>query len=113
MPKKVDPRIEVLCKGVNPTLKPQVETLAEAVIALQDKIESELPRYKEEPLSQEVLSQSGDLVIRQNPYVSEFRSMVKDYTNTLSQLQEIIGEAKEPATISALETMRGKIKAIN
>lgn len=112
MPKK-DPRIEVLCKGVNPTLKPQVETLAEAVIALQDKIEAELPRYKDEPLSQEVMSQSGDLVIRQNPYVTEFRSMVKDYTNSLTQLQTIIGEAKEPATISALETMREKIKAIN
>lgn len=112
MPKK-DPRIEVLCKGVNHTLKPQVETLAEAVIALQDKIIQQTPRYKDEPLSQEVLLQSGDVVIRQNPFVQEYRATVKDYTNTLSQLNALIGENKEPATISALETMRGKIKAIN
>lgn len=109
---KIDTRVENLCKGVDPKLRPQVETLAEAVIALQDKIIQQTPRYKEEPISQEVILQSGEVVIRQNPFVVEYRAIVKDYTNTLSQLQTIIGENKTPATISALENMRKGIKAV-
>ena len=43
---------EEICANVNGEIKDQAKTLAEAVLAMQEKIEQQIPVYKHMPLAQ-------------------------------------------------------------
>ena len=81
---------EKLCLGVNPTIKKQALTLANAVIAMQEKLDQQIPRLKDMELYQEVKVGTGETVLRQNPAIAEFRALVRDYTQTLGKLKDLI-----------------------
>ena len=81
---------EKLCLGVNPTIKKQALTLANAVIAMQEKLDQQIPRLKDMELYQEVKVGTGETVLRQNPAIAEFRALVRDYTQTLCKLKDLI-----------------------
>lgn len=100
---------EELCKTVDLQLKEQTITLATAVFAMQAKIDDCIPDVASMELAQVTSNSNGDTVLKQNPEIAEFRALVKDYANALKALDEIIGQAKTPATISMLDTMRGKV----
>ena len=87
----VESKAEQLCKGVNPKLKAQAITLANAVLTMQEKIEQQIPIYKDEPLAQLVTLGSGEQTLRANPIVQEFRATVRDYATALDNLEEILG----------------------
>lgn len=105
MAKKVS-REEKLAAGDD---KAQVKTLVNAVIAMQDKIEQQISYFKDMPLSQEVETNTGDTVLKQNPEIQEFRAMVRDYAAHLSTLQKMMSDNK-PTQISEMAELRKKFK---
>ena len=101
---------ETLCKDVDPSIRAQAVTLADAVFAMKEKIELHIPELKEMPLSLEVKVNTGEMVPRQNPALSEFRSLVRDYSSALKSLRDILGDTVKEEGPSAVESLRGKFK---
>lgn len=103
-------RVKRLCANVSADIKPQAEALAKAVEAMQEKIEQQIPVYAEEPLAQEVRVNTGEIVIRANPTVQEFRATVRDYAAALKNLQDILENNKAPAEVTQLDEIRARFK---
>lgn len=99
-------KAELICEGVSDDIKAQATTLANAVLAMQDKIEQQVPIYKEQPLAQEVTVGTGETVLRQNPITQEFRATVRDYSAALNNLKDILEEKKAKAETSSVDDLR-------
>jgi len=112
MKKKQTQDEHMLCANVNPAIKPQAETLARALLAMQAKIEQQIPKYKEAQLAQQVKVGTGETILRQNPLTQEFRATVKDYAQTLKTLQEIVGGNAEPEPARNLDLIKSKIRIV-
>lgn len=102
--------VDQICANVSADIKPQVKTLANAVLAMQEKIEKEIPAYKDMPLAQELTTTQGEKAMKQNPAVQEFRATVRDYAAALDNLQSIISENKAPTQVSDMAELRKKFK---
>lgn len=105
-------QVEKICANVSADIRPQAITLANAVLAMQNKIEQQIPLYDEMPLAQQVTVGTGESMLRQNPAVQEFRATVRDYAAALNNLYNIIDNHKSPAKTSSLEEMRSKLRAV-
>lgn len=103
-------KAEELCKDVDSSIRPQVVTLANAVLSMQKKIEKHSPELAEMPLTQEVVVNTGETVIRANPAIGEFRALVRDYTTALKSLRDIVGEQGQGDNGSSLDSLRNKFK---
>ena len=101
---------EQICAHVSKDLKPQAVTLANAVLAMQSKIEQQIPIYEQMPLAQQVTVGTGERMLRANPAVQEFRATVRDYAQALGNLRMIIGDNSAPAETSSLDDLRSKFK---
>lgn len=102
-----------ICKNVNKDIEPQVETLANAVLAMQDKINQQLPIYEKLPLAQQVTVGTGEKMLRANPAIQEFRATVRDYASALNSLKNIIEENKnDEKNGESLNDFRKKYKII-
>lgn len=101
---------EKICSNVNADIKPQAETLAKAVLTMQAKIEQQIPIYQQMPLAQQVKVGTGEVMLRANPAVQEFRATVRDYAQALNNLQDILENNKAPAQVAALDDFRKKYK---
>ncbi len=99
-------KAEVMCDGVSEDIKAQATTLANAVIAMQEKIEQQVPVYKDQPLAQQVTVGTGETVLRQNPITQEFRATVRDYSAALNNLKDILEEKKAKTETSSVEDLR-------
>ena len=99
-----------MCKKVNKDIKSQVITLAKAVLAMQEKIEAQIPVYEKMPLAQQVTVGTGERMLRANPAVQEFRATVRDYAQALGNLRTIIGDNSAPAEVSSLDELRSRFK---
>lgn len=105
-------QVEKICANVSADIRPQAVTLANAVLAMQNKIEQQIPLYEEMPLAQQVTVGTGETMLRQNPAVQEFRATVRDYSQSLSNLYDILENHKKPTTVTSLSDMRNKLKAV-
>lgn len=85
------------------------ETLMKAILSLQQKLEDNVEQFREEPLRVMVEVGDGREVPRANPFVQEYRAMVRDYAAALKSYKEITG-TKETPELSSLEAIRAKIK---
>ncbi len=101
-----------ICQGVNKQYKKQTVTLAKAVLAMQDKIEQQIPIYKEMPLAQEVTVGTGETMLRQNPAVQEFRATVRDYAAALKNLQDIVENNQSQEQKTSLTNFRARLKVV-
>lgn len=101
---------ERICADVPLALRSQAVTLANSVLAMQRKIEQQIPNYDSMPLAQEVTLKTGETVIRQNPAAQEFRATVKDYATTLNYLKNILDEEEPDHETSAVDDLRKKFK---
>ena len=99
-----------ICSNVNEDIRPQAITLANAVLAMQEKIEQQIPEYGQMPLAQQVTVGTGETMLRQNPAVQEFRATVRDYAAALKNLQEIIGNNHAEEAVSSLDELRAKFR---
>ena len=114
-PKKVEKvpvmtKAEQLCQNVNPDLKAQAISLANAVLTMQEKIEQQIPIYKDEPLAQMVTLGSGETTLRPNPIVQEFRATVRDYATALENLEKILDTKAGTKGTSSVEDLRNRFK---
>lgn len=103
-------KAEEICAGVSASIKDQAITLANAVLAMQEKIDQQIPVYEKMPLAQQVTVGTGEKMLRQNPAVQEFRATVRDYAAALNNLQDILSEHKAPTQISEMSELRKKFK---
>lgn len=101
---------EDICSKVNKDIRPQAETLAKAVFAMQNKIDQQIPVYEQMPLAQQVTVGTGERMLRANPAVQEFRATVRDYAQALGNLRTIIGDNSAPAEVSSLDELRSRFK---
>ena len=99
-------KAEVMCEGVSDDIRPQATTLANAVLAMQEKNEQQVPVYKDQPLAQQVTVGTGETVLRQNPITQEFRATVRDYATALNNLKDILEEKQAPTGKSSVEDLR-------
>lgn len=82
--------IDKLCRNVRPDIRPQVETLAKAVEALQAKLEEQTSVYNNMPLAQMLTTTQGEKALKANPAVQEYRATIREYAQALDSLQELI-----------------------
>ena len=101
---------EKICVNVSADIKPQALTLANAVLAMQNKIDQQIPIYEQMPLAQQVTVGTGEKMLRQNPATQEFRATVRDYATALNNLQDILSENKSPTSVSDMSELRKKFK---
>ena len=85
-------------------------TLANAVLAMQNKIDQQIPIYEQMPLAQQVTVGTGEKMLRQNPATQEFRATVRDYAAALNNLKNVLENSNEPAEVSSLNDLRNKFK---
>lgn len=90
--------------------KDKIKTLEKAIVAMQSKIEEQIPVFKAEPLSQKVTVGTGQEMSRQNPAVAEFRALVKDYAQAIRTYKELTND--EATNESSLDDLRAKFKVI-
>lgn len=101
-----------ICAGVDKTYKKQAITLAKAVLALQDKIEQQLPVFEAMPLAQTLTTTQGEKALKQNPATAEFRATVRDYALSLKNLQDIIEKNKAPEKATSLADFRAQLRVV-
>lgn len=97
---------EMMCDHVDPSVKSQAVTLANAVLTMQEKIEQQIPVYKQMPLAQQVTVGTGERMLRQNPATQEFRATVRDYASALNCLESILDNQKEAPRTSSVDDLR-------
>ncbi len=106
-------KAEQICANVNADIKDQAITLANAVLAMQDKIDQQIPVYEKMPLAQQVTVGTGEKMLRQNPAVQEFRATVRDYAAALNNLQDILENNKTETSSGSLKELQEKFKLIS
>ena len=104
---------EKICSGVSPKQHSQAVTLANAVIALQEKIEQQMPVYQQLPLAQTMTTTQGEKVLKNNPAMQEFRGTVRDYAASLKSLQAILEDTPDEVEESSVDELRRKFKIIS
>ena len=102
--------IDALCKDVPPEIRPEIETLAKAVKALQDKVEEQLPVYNDLPLAQLLTTTQGEKALKANPAAQEFRSTVREYAQALNNLQDLINKYSSTKSNDKVVNMVGNSK---
>ena len=105
-------KAERICAGVDKKIKPQVVTLANAVLAMQKKIDQQIPIYEQLPLAQTLTTTQGEKALKQNPATQEFRATVRDYAAALNNLQDIIDSNKVHENVASLDAFRNKLRAV-
>ena len=104
---------EKICANVSADIKPQAMTLANAVLAMQNKIDQQIPIYDQMPLAQQVTVGTGEKMLRQNPAVQEFRATVRDYAQALNNLQDILENNKTETSSGSLKELQEKFRLIS
>lgn len=89
--------------------KQSPETLIKAILSMQEKLIKNEKDFIEAPLMIEVEMGDGRWVPRPNPFVQEYRAMVRDFSAAIKAYKEITGE-KDSAQVSSLESIRSKFK---
>ena len=89
--------------------KKSPETLMMTILSLKKKLEDNEKRFQEEPLMVWVETGDGRDVPRANPFVQEYRAMIRDFAAAIKVYKEITGE-KDSAQISSLEAIRTRFK---
>lgn len=105
-------KAEKLCKNVKKDVKAQAVTLADAMLVMQEKIEEQIPIYRQMPLVQQVTLGTGEVVLRDNPLVKEFRATVKDYADTMSKFLTLIDENQKTASSTSLADLKKQFKVV-
>lgn len=110
MTKKEEQLVTKICQNADSVLRPQIETVAKSVLAMQTQLEENYNEYITQPLSIEVVKGDGEIISRANPYVQEYRALLKDYTSAIKQLQELTNGVKVEQEMNALVNMKEKFK---
>lgn len=89
--------------------KKSPETLMKAILSMQKKLEDNEKRFLDEPLRVWVENSNGTEVPKPNPFVQEYRALVRDFSAALKIYREITAET-ESAEVSSLDSIRSILK---
>ena len=104
-------RAERICENIkNEDIKSLSITLADAALAMKNKIDQQITIYEKLPLAQQVTTTKGEKTLKNNPATVEFRATVRDYGVVLKSLNDIVENTEAPAAVSSLDDMRKKFK---
>ena len=93
------------------TYKDTPETLLEAILAMQTKLLDLRDEFESAELTYDAEMGDGRVITRANPFVQEYRALVKDFGVALKTYSEISGNVSE-ANTHTLEEFRSKFKVI-
>lgn len=85
------------------------ETLKQAILIMQDKLQEHEEEFLTAPLSIEVEMGDGRSVTRANPVVQEYRAMVRDFSSALRAYRDLIGE-EQAGEVNSLDNIRAMFK---
>jgi hypothetical protein len=89
--------------------KQSPETLMKAILSMQEKLIKNEKGFLEAPLMVEVEMGDGRCVPRPNPFVQEYRAMVRDFSAALKVYKDITGD-QGTVEASSLESIRNRFK---
>lgn len=89
--------------------KKSPDTLMKAILSMQKKLEENEQAYIKAPLVVEVEMGDGRWVPRPNPFVQEYRALVRDFSAAIKAYKEITAET-ENAEVSSLDSIRARFK---
>ena len=89
--------------------KKSPDTLMKAILSMQKKLEDNEKRFLEEPLRVWVENANGIDVPKPNPFVQEYRALVRDFSAAIKAYKEITAET-ENAEVSSLDSIRARFK---
>ena len=89
--------------------KKSPDTLMKAILSMQKKLEDNEKRFLEEPLRVWVENANGIDVPKPNPFVQEYRALVRDFSAAIKAYKEITAET-ESAEVSSLDGIRARFK---
>ena len=93
------------------TYKDTPETLLEAILAMQNKLTDLRDEFESAELTYEAEMGDGRMITRANPFVQEYRALVKDFGVALRTYKEISGDIAE-ANTQTLDDLRARFKVI-
>ena len=85
------------------------ETLQKAIVSMQRKINKNRTEFQKAPLTIEVELGDGRTIVRANPFVQEYRALVKDFASTMKIYKDITGSKGEKEA-SQLDDIRSRFK---
>lgn len=86
-------RAEEMCANIREELRPEALTLANAVLTLQNKLESQRPVYEDALLAQSVTVGTGETILRSNPVIVEYRQTLDAYTRALKAFNTMFADS--------------------
>lgn len=101
---------EQMCQNLSEPLKSQAITLANAVLSMKLKIDKLIPKYDAAEAVQEITKTNGATEEKVNPLLVEFRALVKSYSSSLQELNELLKENTVPPEASPLSDIRSEFK---
>ncbi len=102
----------LLVAGLPEKERPFAETLAATAYAMKAKLEQQLPAYETAELVQTVTSTQGEKVIKQNPFVAEFRATARDYASVVRELQETLAATGDTDKMADLLDFKKKYNVV-
>lgn len=81
-----------------------------AILSMKKKLEANEKRFKDEPLMLWVEMGDGHVVPRANPFVQEYRALIRDFSAALKVYEEITASPGAPAEVTSLEELRARFK---
>lgn len=99
-----------LCQQLPEDKRKLLQTLLTSANGMKEKLEQELPLLDEMPLSQTVTSTQGEQVQKANPWMSEFRGLVRDYSTILKSIDDLTKDYKEVPETTPLDEMRKRFR---
>lgn len=87
------------------------ETLLEAILAMQTKLVDLRDEFESAELTYDAEMGDGRVITRANPFVQEYRALVKDFGAALKIYKEI-SDSTNAVTTHTLEDLRSKFKVI-
>ena len=87
------------------------DALAKTMRSMREKILERLDDFEQADLTYEAQMGDGRYIIRANPFVQEFRALVKDYCSVVKAYAEITGKQSEEEAKS-LDTLRERFRVI-
>lgn len=85
------------------------ETLKKAILSMKRKIEKNKTQFQEASLVYEAEMGDGRMIQRGNPFVQEYRALVRDYAAAIKAYNEITG-AKEEQEENPLTDIRAMLR---
>lgn len=93
------------------TYKDTPETLLEAILAMQTKLLDLREEFEVAELTYDAEMGDGRVITRANPFVQEYRALVKDFGVALKTYEEISDNAAGSST-HTLDDLRARFKVI-